>query len=71
MEKGPRINVTIDAPDWALDGGFPEDLITVLLEDLDAGSVKVADWIYPADTNDGPYDIYRTSNGVNVRVLSN
>jgi len=70
MERVTKINMTLEAPEWALEGGFPEDLVTVMFETLGAGSIKVADWIYPADTLDGPYDIYRTPSGVNVRVLS-
>jgi len=70
MEKGSKVELTIEAPDWAISGGFPEDLLTVTLEDLDDKSVKVAEWIFPADTNDGPYEIYRTASGINVRVLS-
>ena len=46
----PKVNITIEAPDWCFEAGFPEDMSYTEPEELPDGAETIEDFVVDAYT---------------------
>lgn len=61
-----KVKVTMEAPDWALDGGFPEDLPFTDAHEVPEDAACVADYV--PDAESGEVCAIYVSGGRNYKV---